>query len=423
MFTRTLVRLIVAVVIHSVASTALAAADDPNQVFNERILPIFKSPNPSSCVRCHLASVDLKDYILPSARDTFLALRDQGLIDLDRPESSKILTLIQRGADEPGAERLITAKQQRAEFEAFSQWIKSCASDPSYRNAAKPTTGAQKLANKPAEVVRYARADRVLESFEKNIWSLRFRCMNCHTEGTAQNEKLVKEHGPRVAWFKKGGPAATMEYLLGSRLIDLATPETSLLLTKPLGQVKHGGGVKIVVGDQGYKAIRGWIEDVAAIKSGKFAKASDLPPADRSPQQFGTEAWLKLDKAPAAWTGKLLMVEVFAWDAHAKTWEAEPIATSDRMVGGAGGIWQHTVTLLAPAESDRAKQWKQRKPSLPAGKYLVRVYVDQDGKAARDWRAPLGASEYVGQAEFQSSWREGYGAMTVVNATQVKKGT
>src|SRR5438270_426181 len=71
-------------------SPAARAADDPAKVFEERILPIFKSPDPSSCVRCHLAAVDLKNYILPSAKDTFLALRDQGLIDLEKPENSKI---------------------------------------------------------------------------------------------------------------------------------------------------------------------------------------------------------------------------------------------------------------------------------------------------------------------------------------------
>src|SRR5262249_18716720 len=85
------------------------AADDPNKVFEERILPIFKSPDPSSCVRCHLAAVDLKNYILPSAKDTFLALRDQGLIDLDKPEKSRILTFINRGADDPKAAGLISA--------------------------------------------------------------------------------------------------------------------------------------------------------------------------------------------------------------------------------------------------------------------------------------------------------------------------
>lgn len=61
----------------------------PAQVFETRILPIFKSPNPSSCVQCHLAGVDLKDYILPSAENTFRSLRDQGLIDLAAPRSRR----------------------------------------------------------------------------------------------------------------------------------------------------------------------------------------------------------------------------------------------------------------------------------------------------------------------------------------------
>ena len=51
----------------------------PEQVFEKRIMPIFKSPNPSSCTQCHLSGVDLKNYILPSSEKTFLSLRDQGL--------------------------------------------------------------------------------------------------------------------------------------------------------------------------------------------------------------------------------------------------------------------------------------------------------------------------------------------------------
>jgi hypothetical protein len=102
-----------------------ARADDAAKVFEERIAPIFKSADPSSCARCHLASVDIKNYILPSARDTFLALREQGLIDLEKPEGSKILQLINRGADDPKGAGLISAKRQRAEYEAFAAWVKA----------------------------------------------------------------------------------------------------------------------------------------------------------------------------------------------------------------------------------------------------------------------------------------------------------
>ena len=398
----------------------LARADDATKIFEERLVPIFKSPNPSSCTRCHLAAVDLKDYILPSAKETFLALREHGLIDLEKPEDSKILTLINRGANDPKAATLITAKQQKAEYEAFASWIKACAADPALRNAPKPKT-VPTLADKPAEVIRHARKDRMLESFESNIWSMRFRCMNCHTEGTPQNDKLVKEHGEQVAWFRKAGPEATMDYLLASKLIDRDKPDKSLLLAKPLGTAKHGGGIKFVVGDQGYKAFRAWIEDVVAIENGKYLKAADLPKTDSAPKQFGTDIWLKLSPTPEAWGDKLLQVNLHAWDAKAGAWENEPIATSDRVVWGKGKLWQHTLTLLAVPGSEQAKMWASGKPTLPTGKYLVKVYLDAREKTKSDWKKSLGTDEFVGQVEIPSRWPEGNGSMTVVDAGKVRR--
>jgi hypothetical protein len=330
------------------------------------------------------------------------------------------LKLINRGADDPKKTNLIAAKQQKAEYDAFAAWVKACAADPSLRNALKPDK-VPSLAVKPVEVVRHARKDRMVESFETNIWPIRFRCMNCHTEGSPQNDKLVKENGERVAWFKRAGPEATMDYLLASKLIDLEKPEKSLLLLKPLGEVKHGGGIKFVVGDQGYKAFRAWIEDVAAIEKGKYGNATDLPKAETGPKQFGTDIWLKLSPTPDAWGDKLLQVDLHAWDAKAGAWEKEPIATSDRTVWGKGKQWQHTLTLLAASGSERARQWATRKPVLPAGKYLVKVYVDGNEKVKKNWKAPVGGDEFVGQLEFQSRWPEGYNSMTAVDAAKVQR--
>src|SRR5947208_14053025 len=102
-----------------IAVPALRAADpSPAQVFETRILPIFKSPKPSSCVQCHLAGVDLKNYILPSHEKTFVSLRDQGLIDLDQPANSKILRLIRMSPEDRKAAALIHEKMRRAEHEA-----------------------------------------------------------------------------------------------------------------------------------------------------------------------------------------------------------------------------------------------------------------------------------------------------------------
>jgi hypothetical protein len=402
------------------ASTIRAADPSPAQVFETRILPIFKSPNPSSCVQCHLAGVDLKDYILPSADKTFRSLRDQGLIDLTAPEKSKILTLITMGNEDPRAPAVHT-KNRKAEYEAFSAWIKTCAADPALRDTPKLDAADRAQPKLPNEVIRHARNDRLLASFEQTVWALRFRCMNCHTEGTPQNDKLRKEHGDRVAWVKKAGPQATMDYLLASKLIDPADPEKSLLLQKPLGKVKHEGGIKFAPGDQGHKAFRQWVDDVAAIKAGKYAKSTDLPADSKGPFKFGTEAWLKLENTPPSWSDKLLQADVYAWDDKAGTWEAKPIASSDRVVWGKGKLWQHTVTLFAEPDSPRAKRWSTGKPSLPQGRYLVKVYVDTEGRLAKDWTATLGEADYVGQVEVRGAWKEGYNQMTIADGSKVRK--
>ncbi len=396
----------------------MEAGSSPQEVFEKRLLPIFKSPNPSSCVQCHLAGVDLKDYILPDAERTFRSLRDQGLIDLDAPDRSKIVKLIDMGGPADGP--AVHAKVRKAEREAFLAWIAACAKDPALRAAPKlDGKGLGKPAT-PDEVIRHARSDRVLASFDKNVWAWRFRCMNCHTERTPQNDKHRKEYGDRVAWVKAGGAGATMDYLVASKLIDVDKPENSPLLRKPLGE-KHEGGIKFAVGDDAYKGFRSWIEDVAAMRKGKYSAAKDLPLAEAGPERFGTDIWLKLTDCPPAWGDRLLQVRVFAWDSKAGKWEDAPVAVSDRVVFGKGKLWQHNLTLLAVKDSDRAKDFRVGKPALPAGKYLVRVYVDADSRLAKDWQAELTSADLVGAAEFQARWREGYDAMTIVPGSAVRK--
>lgn len=315
----------------------------------------------------------------------------------------------------------VHAKNRKAEYEAFAAWIKACAADPALRNTPKLDATERAHPTAPNVVIRHARSDRILASFEQTVWAMRFRCMNCHTEGTPQNDKLRKENGDRVAWVKRAGPQATMEYLLTSKLIDTADPEKSLLLLKPLGKAKHGGGIKFAPGDQGHKAFRQWVDNVAAIRAGKYAKAADLPAVDKGPLKFGTDAWLKLENTPPGWGDKLLQADVFCWDDKTGKWEAKPIASSDRIVWGKGKLWQHTVTLCAEPGSARAKAWSTGKPSLPPGRYLVKVYVDTESRLAKDWTATLGESDLVGQVEIRGAWKEGYNQMTVADGGKVRK--
>ena len=297
------------------------AGDEPTPLalFDQRIMPIFRSEQPSSCVQCHLAAVDLKNYILPSHEKTFASLRDQGLVDLAHPEKSKILTLIRMGdKDLDKGAKLIHEKTRQAEYEAFASWIEACCNDPKLRNAPTLTVDKHARPERPDAVIRHARKSRVVDSFVRNVWSQRMRCFPCHTphEIDASNprhqaavktqrqfqenygEALVK----RLNIFRET-PEATLQYLIErSRnvsenelpLINLDEPRQSLILLKPMSKlpvknpdgkfeaassslpVTHMGGLKMHKDDQSYKAFVAWLEDYAKVVGNRYAAVEEL---------------------------------------------------------------------------------------------------------------------------------------------------
>jgi hypothetical protein len=405
-----------------VATSAFGAgaASDAQAVFERRILPIFKSPNPSSCTECHLAGVDLKNYILPSHEQTFLSLRDQGLVDLTNPADSKIIRLIARGGGTNQGASLISAKVREAELAAFTEWITASARDPKLRAAAKLSAADVAKPVRPLEVIRHARTDRLLASFEENIWSQRFRCNGCHSPAGKENARFVAEHGEQVAWLKDTAEA-TMRYLIATENINLKQPERSRLLLKPLNEIKHGGGQKMLAGDLTYKAFRSWLDDYARTVNDRYASAADLPSRKPAPVMFGTDIWLKLNNTPPEWGDRLLQVTLFAWDRASSAWETKPIAISDRGVWAKGKLWQHNLGLLADKDSERAGLWSRSGAGLPAGKYLLKVHVDVRGRLKSDWNATLGEAELVGEAVVESGWPKGYGRMTAIEAGQLRR--
>jgi hypothetical protein len=411
----------VAAVLLAVVQVSRADGDPkPAEIFEKRIMPIFKSPNPSSCTQCHLAGVDLKNYILPSHEKTFVSLRDLGLVNLDKPEDSKILRLITMGETSKGAQ-LISDKVRKMEYDAFAEWIRSSAADPKLREAPKLAPSELAQPKRPAEVIRHARLDKVAELFEKNVWSQRFRCSGCHSPESPEYAKLVKENGEDMMWIRREGPEATMQYLLSSKIVTPKAPEQSLFLRKPTNQVKHGGGQKMLVGDMVYKGFRAWLEEYAKTVGDKYAAAGDLPKETPAPLTSGSDHWLKIANTPPAWADRLLQVTIFAWDEGKKTWEATPLAMSDRAVFGKGKLWQHNLVLMAASDSPRAETLRGGKSSLPKGRYLVRVHVDQQGRLEKDWKATLGKADFVGEKEIEGRWPEGYGNMTVIDAASLKR--
>lgn len=380
------------------------AADDALAIFKKRILPIMQSPKPSSCTECHLSGVELRNYIRPDQAATFAALRDRGLIDVKTPAKSKILEFIAR---KPEQTSLITEKVRQQELAAFRAWILAAARDPELLSA---KTNDESLPTQvPVEIVRHARKDRVLASFIENIWSEVNRCAACHSPD--QNQKQVKEFGEQVSWITLRNPRATLDHMLEAGLIDTENPTDSLLLAKPTLQVEHGGGQKLLIGDRTYRQFLRFIEDYASIVGGKYTSADQLPPPATEFSE-ATQIWLKLAEVPERFDKQLLRVDVYRREPAG--WSKTRWATGDRAVFGKGQLWQQHLSITAPRDSDRAEAFR-RKPELPTGKYLLKIYVDQKNRLAQETTATLGPDDLVGEVVVKTAWPIGYGKMTVVD--------
>ena len=124
-----------------------------------------------------------------------------------------------------------------------------------------------------------------------------------------------------------------------------------------------------------------------------------------------SEIWLKVEGVPAGFDKMLLQADVYRREGDG--WSKDRWASSDRPVFGKGGLWQHTLSLTAPRGSERAGEIRRR-PTLPPGRYLVRLSIDQAGELGRDFRKEMGREQFVGEVEVESRWPEGYGSMTVI---------
>lgn len=390
-------------------SKSLQSEEEPLAIFEKRILPIFRAEKPSSCAECHLSGVDLKDYIHPDQKTTFANLTKHGLVDVKNPDKSKILEFIQRS---PGKPNLITARVRQEEYEAFRTWIRAAVRDREL--LAAPAVEAALGPKVPDEVIRHARKDRVLNSFLENVWSEGIRCVHCHSPEFNRKhiEKFGREFVDRISWIVPDDPAGSLQRIVDSGLIDMKSPEDSLLLTKPTLQVEHRGGKKFLTGDRTYKQFRRFIDDYAAIVTQKYKTAESLPTASA---EFAllSNTILQITDIPAKHGGKLLHVELFRRDEQQKNWLSERWASAEWLVIEKQRMWQFRLHLTAPRDSSRAKEIAATK-QLPSGRYLLKLYVDQEEKLESNPDAEPGSLEFVGQLEVESRWGEGPERKTVV---------
>jgi hypothetical protein len=435
-----------------------ASATEPAlELFQQRIMPIFNSPKPSSCVQCHLASVDLKDYILPSHEQTFLSRRDQGLIDVAEPSKSKILTLIDMSdRDRDPLAKRIHAKTRQAEYEAFAAWVRACCDNEAL--VSRPPLAADIVARpEPTdEVIRHGRKDRVLDSFVRNVWSQRMRCFPCHTpheldssnpqhvKPKAKQREFVAKYGARMNLFK-ATPRETMNSLLASSrkksskrlpLINFEQPPQSLLVLKPtaklpprnedgsfqppsaLTPVSHMGGLKMHVDDVSYKAVIAWIEDLASVQQGKYLTAADLPPDNWYP----TQKVLRIKDVPQSWpVGAPVQLFVYAaGDTPDDGAESRPIAFTQGTITPRRFVNGPMILFSSPADSESSAGNRQA-ARLSPGKYQIRVFLDSDRQLAENPSMLLEDDDFQGRLVIDAHWNEGFKNAEVVSAAQLSQ--
>ena len=234
----------------------------PSATFEQRIEPLLAEDRVTTCNQCHLSGVDLSAFARETPCQTWACLVEQGLVDERRPEESKVLGWILRAS--PDSE-LITDEVIQAEHDGFLEWIEAnaacpgaCAGVTCGKRSEGPRCGdgTADTPTLPTGPDERGCSDAELEqAFYDDIYAWRGRCYPCHYDTQLDADK----EAPR--WLSLVGNCATgsavsLKRVLQLQLMDLAEPEQSLLLLKPLdevgGGVKHGGGTKFTEGDDTY---------------------------------------------------------------------------------------------------------------------------------------------------------------------------
>lgn len=395
---------------HGFEEAGVALTDETaSEVFARRIEPILNSANPSSCVECHLSGVELKDYIRPTQEATFVALRDSGMIDLDKPEQSKLLELIRMGGNDEAESKRATSidpKIRAGELEAFSSWITAAVKDDALR--ALPTEEDSAILEHPLEVIRHNRIDRVTDSFVDNIWSLRFRCMNCHMESGHNFVRLSEEYGAdEMEWMFQDDPESTVRYLIDEELVDLENPANSLLLLKPLNEVEHGGGIKMERNDTDYMAFLGWIEDLSKSVNNQYTDVASLPKVNH---RNGSEIWARFENLPQLLKGETGFITLHR--ASDSGWNDAPaaIASFNARVNRRFGVFAQGFLMIETPDGSPADE-------LPGGSYQLRLHIDpKNREEISDFDAALAKSKEVARTVVDSEWPRGWGKTTVAQA-------
>ncbi len=242
--------------------------DSPGALFDRKIAPLLTSNEPQTCSQCHAAGLDLADFVRGEPCEAMACLKQEGLVDLDTPEDSVLLSWI--GRAEPDS-KLITQEVINQEKKAFLSWLRHEALCGTCADIPCPDEAKQQCADEPKDVTQLNQESdpgdcsrTTLERlFRGTVYKNRGRCSPCHFETSTAVEEapgFIAERGScQVASL------ATMLRVTGSGYIDTQSPQESLILTKPLpeseGGIRHGGHDKFVnQSDDAYREFSYFIE-------------------------------------------------------------------------------------------------------------------------------------------------------------------
>lgn len=246
-------------------SEPVCTPDASTELYERRIAPLLADDRSSTCNQCHLSGIELSAYVQATPCETMACMVHQGIVDLDHPEDSVVLTWIERAEPSGG----ITQQTIDTERDAMLEWIEHaaacdgelcppvdepCGEPPTEADCEIPPASAEPIpVDDPGDC-----SDLTLELlWREKVYTWRGRCFPCHFD--SQVGRFEDLDPP--PWIATGecnqASLATLRNAEHTGLLDPEAPRKSLLLTKPLdeslGGVEHGGGPKIhAVDDKTY---------------------------------------------------------------------------------------------------------------------------------------------------------------------------
>ena len=122
---------------------------------------------------------------------------------------------------------------------------------------------------------------------------------------------------------------------------------------------------------------------------------------------------LRIVDLPPGLNGKLLRADIYR--VIGDRISEYPWAVGEGPVAKKKDMWQSMIFAIAPRESARANELKQDEP-IPGGSYVIRIYIDRDGKTHHNRDYEMGEAEFFGRVRIHGPWKPGYKEPKIVHA-------